>query len=613
MQEQLTPLSACTEPDPMIAQRLERAEEALRQREEQLAAFIGQSAAGFGQVDLTGKFTFVNDRFCEISGRTRPELLGLRMQDITHPDDLPGNISLFERARSGGAPFVYEKRYLRPDGTVVWVSNSVSLMRSRSGEPYGLVAVSIDVTERKRAEQSRRDSEQHLRLAIDAGRMAVWEVDLVQQTVNASRELNRLLHFPDDARPTLKEIRARYYPGERERLAKLAREAAARGDHFAETELRCLLPSGEIRWFLLRAEFTVGETGLPEKVTGVLLDITDRKRAEEQLRESEARQRAITEATPECIKIVGPNGELLHMNQAGLCMIEAPEFGTVRGADTFSLIAPEHLDMWRKNHARVLAGERLSWEFDIIGLEGTRRRMETHAVPLELPDRTVAQLAVTRDISDRKRSEEHQRLLINELNHRVKNTLAIVQGIAQQSFKGEAAAPGAREAFEGRLAALSAAHNVLTQQNWESASVRDIVQDAVAPYRSDRFQIMGPEIRLPPKTSVSLALALHELSTNALKYGALSAPEGQVHIAWSSIDGRLNLIWRETGGPEVVEPRRRGFGTRMIERGLAAEFGGKVSIQFLPEGVVCSVDAPLSGGLEGSPAPAELQEPAEAA
>ncbi len=486
-------------------------------------------------------------------------------------------------------------------------------MRSRSGEAYGLVAVTVDVTERRDAEQRRRDSEQQLRLALDAGRMAVWEVDLVKQTVNVSRELNRLLHFADDARPTLEEIRARYYPGERERLAEMTRQAAARGDHFAETELRCLLPNGEVRWFLLRAEFNVSPSGLPGKVTGVLLDITDRKRAEEQLRESEARQRAITEATPECIKIVGRNGELLHMNQAGLCMIEAPDLGSVRGADTFSLIAPEHLEMWQKNHARVLAGERLSWEFDIIALSGTRRRMETHAVPLDLPDGTVVQLAVTRDISDRKRSEEHQRLLINELNHRVKNTLAIVQGIAQQSFKGEAAAPAAREAFEGRLAALSAAHNVLTQQNWESASIRDIVQDAVAPYRRDRFQIAGPEFRLPPKTSVSLALALHELSTNALKYGALSAPEGQVQIAWSSVNGRLSLTWRETGGPEVAEPRARGFGTRMIERGLAAEFGGKVSIQFLPEGVLCSVDAPLGSGDECSTAPAKLDEPAEAA
>ncbi len=113
MTEQLPPLSAWTSADSSLAQRLEQAEEALRQREEQLAALIGQSAAGFGQVDLTGKFTFVNDRFCEITGRTRQELLALRMQDITHPDDLPRNISLFERARSDGAPFVHEKRYGR--------------------------------------------------------------------------------------------------------------------------------------------------------------------------------------------------------------------------------------------------------------------------------------------------------------------------------------------------------------------------------------------------------------------------------------------------------------------------------------------------------------------
>jgi two-component sensor histidine kinase len=209
--------------------------------------------------------------------------------------------------------------------------------------------------------------------------------------------------------------------------------------------------------------------------------------------------------------------------------------------------------------------------------------------------------AVMRDVSERKRAETYQRLLVNELNHRVKNTLAIVQAIAHQSFSGGRDVEEAKAAFEGRLTALSAAHDVLTRESWESASMLRIVEDALAPYRGEtgRFRIEGADLRLPPKTAVSLALAIHELATNAVKYGALSVDGGFVEIVWrvepteGERGGRLHFEWREQGGPAVRAPSRRGFGTRLIERSLAAEFEGEVAIDFRPEGVVCTVDAPL--------------------
>jgi PAS domain S-box-containing protein len=204
-------------------------------------------------------------------------------------------------------------------------------------------------------------------------------------------------------------------------------------------------------------------------------------------------------------------------------------------------------------------------------------------------------LAVTVDLTERKRFEEHQRLLIDELNHRVKNTLAIVQGLAQQSFRDEGSAQGGRGVFEARLAALAAAHNVLTRESWAPVRVDEVVTTALSPFDEGlaRTVINGPDLRIPPKTAVSLALALHELGTNAVKYGALSSASGRIEIRWSVEEQRLSLVWRETGGPRVEAPRRRGFGTRMIERGLAAELDGDVVIDFRPEGVVCTVDAPL--------------------
>jgi PAS domain S-box-containing protein len=199
------------------------------------------------------------------------------------------------------------------------------------------------------------------------------------------------------------------------------------------------------------------------------------------------------------------------------------------------------------------------------------------------------------DISARKRAEQHQRLLIDELSHRSKNLLAIVQAVAQQSFKGDRSPDQIRAIFEGRLGALSAAHGILTRERWENVAIRKVIEDTLAAIRpvDGRIDLTGPDILIPPKTGVSLAMAVHELATNALKYGSLSDDNGRVAVRWNSDGGRMHLEWREQDGPPVTVPAARGFGTRMIERGLASEFGGNVTIQFEESGVVCTVDAPL--------------------
>ncbi|HEX8192027.1 MAG TPA: HWE histidine kinase domain-containing protein [Allosphingosinicella sp.] len=213
-------------------------------------------------------------------------------------------------------------------------------------------------------------------------------------------------------------------------------------------------------------------------------------------------------------------------------------------------------------------------------------------------------------VLERKRTEEHQRLLLNELNHRVKNTLAVIQSIAQQTFRGDAAAPEARQAFESRLTALAAAHDLLTGRNWEAASLRAVIDRAGigCGAGSDRIRVRGEDIELAPRTAVSIAMALHELCTNAVKYGALSGEEGRVTVAWT-VSGaagarRLSLSWTEDGGPPVLPPSRRGFGSRMIERGLASELGGTAELLFREEGVICRVEAPLPEPDAEDPPPA---------
>lgn len=190
------------------------------------------------------------------------------------------------------------------------------------------------------------------------------------------------------------------------------------------------------------------------------------------------------------------------------------------------------------------------------------------------------------------------RLLVDELNHRVKNTLVIVQSLAAQSFKGSQTTPQARAVFEGRLEALATAHDVLTKAQWEEADLAALVASGARSCGVEaRLSIEGPSVGLPPQTSVTLAMATHELLTNALKYGALSNEQGQVEVSWTlGGDGarRLRWTWRERGGPPVRQPERRGFGSRLLESAMAAETDGRVEVVFAPDGLVCVLETRLA-------------------
>jgi PAS domain S-box-containing protein len=212
--------------------------------------------------------------------------------------------------------------------------------------------------------------------------------------------------------------------------------------------------------------------------------------------------------------------------------------------------------------------------------------------------KTIGTIIEVRDIREEKAARERQRFLIDELNHRVKNTLAAVQSIAYQSLKGADA--DARQALEGRLVALSGAHNVLTEQGWAGASLCTAIETAIAPFRAPgRFELVGADHPLAPKMVVSLSMVIHELATNAVKYGALSVPDGVVQIEWNvsrGADGeRLAMRWEEVGGPPVAMPTRKGFGTRLLERQVSLEFNGSITLQYRPAGLLCQMDLGLPG------------------
>ncbi len=197
-------------------------------------------------------------------------------------------------------------------------------------------------------------------------------------------------------------------------------------------------------------------------------------------------------------------------------------------------------------------------------------------------------------------AEAHRAMLTDELTHRVKNMLAVVQAIAAQTFRANIDPRSARADFDSRLQALARAHDLLTAERWETADIGEMAERALALHRGpdpSRIVVAGPKLRLQSRAALALSLALHELATNALKYGALSTEGGTVSLAWeadSCPDGRFRMRWTERGGPCVAAPSRTGFGSQLIERALAAELGGTVRLSYEAGGVVCAVDAPAS-------------------
>jgi two-component sensor histidine kinase len=234
--------------------------------------------------------------------------------------------------------------------------------------------------------------------------------------------------------------------------------------------------------------------------------------------------------------------------------------------------------------------------------DGEVRILHSRGAPrIEHDGRYVGMVGILVDVTETRRAETHQQLLINELNHRVKNTLATVQSVVRQTVRGEASGTALRETLTSRLLALSAAHDVLTRENWEGAGLREVVDQAIRHYEpagAPRFIVSGTPVRLPPKAALAMSMALHELATNAVKHGSLSCEGGEVVIGWFAGPGGdeadLILEWHERGGPPATPPRTTGFGSRLLRQGLTIELGWPAELTYAPEGLTAILKARLS-------------------
>jgi PAS domain S-box-containing protein len=457
---------------------------------------------------------------------------------------------------------------------------------------------SWSAVERVRAEQRLAESERELRQMTDALPVLISHVDAQGRYRFNNRAYEEWFGHPraEIVGRTLREVVGEEaYRGLRPHV-----ERALAGEALSLQQLVPYKDGGE-RYIHVDYVPRLGRQGETDGFYAMVQDIGEQKRAELALRRSEQRLRAVLESVSDGFFALDPDMGITLFNRA----CEA-HFGIPREA-----VLGRRLDEVFPG----LSGSLLLQRLEAVAETGAPQTFETgsptlagHVIEVRAAAKDGGGLAISfSDITERHRAESLRQLLVNELNHRVKNTLALVQGLAAQSFKPGMDTGAARAAFEGRLRLLAAAHDLLTAANWAGAPLRSVIAQAVQGAADPaRVHLSGPDLHLPPQTAVTLAIAVHELSTNAVKHGALGVPTGQVNVTWTAeaadskgAPRRMRLLWAESGGPPVEAPARRGFGSRMLEQGLAGEINGRVWLEFAPAGLRCHIDAPLPDVVTG--------------
>lgn len=469
----------------------------------------------------------------------------------------------------------------------------------------GLAVTFRDVTERRERAQREHEQAARLEVALATSGFGDWRWDLASDVTDMSPRAAEIAGVEPGPIMSWVQMLEHVHPEDQAPIQQAVLEALeARAPY--EVEYRIRRPTdGALRWLRVRGRVLVGDDDQPLGMLGVLADITDAKLEDAQIRadrarlaESEARFRAMADSAPSPIWVTDENGALEFANRAFQDLAGVP-MDQLTGDAWIQLMHPEDRDHVVEARAAARRGERENtWEARFrIGDEWRWLRTASRARTDEA-GAFQGFVGLAMDVTDTRQAEEHQRLLINELNHRVKNTLATIQSLARQTLREGISMTEARDRLTERLLALSTAHNVLTRENWDSADIADIASEAVRPYDDPpgaRIMIEGPRARVAPNVALAVSMALHELATNAQKYGALSAAGGRVTLTWRLAGTRdaVELEWCEAGGPPVQTPATKGFGSRLLS-GLTGELGAPATIEYAPAGLCCRLRAPVN-------------------
>ena len=331
-------------------------------------------------------------------------------------------------------------------------------------------------------------------------------------------------------------------------------------------------------------------------VSGIVIagsDVTDRITAFDELEKSEKFLKNILASSKDCIKVLDLDGNLTFMSESGQEVMEVSDFNALQGCPWPDFWLDGSNQLAKDALTAAVAGDAGGFQAEANTMKGNPRYWDVRVTPITNANGVpTAILAVSRDISYLREIDRQREALMNEMAHRLKNVLTITQAIVSQSIRHAASLGDAQNAIQGRILALSSAQDILMHNNETTADIRDIVTNALRPHRSgaERINISGPQLRLEGQQILGLSLAIHELATNAIKYGALSNEAGKVAIRWTESDGRFQSFdWVETNGPAVIPPTRQGFGTKLIQGLVGSYFGGLVDLDYRPEGVTFSL------------------------
>ena len=650
---------------------LKRNEQMANESEEKYRTLVAQvTDYAIFRVDPTGRATTWNEGVKRILGFDKDEFVGKDIvPTIFTPEDVRQGVADRELRQAASEGSASDDRWLqRKDGTRFFAAGITSALTDDTGSVVGYTKIFRDTTEQKRAEERLRDSEtrlatdlvamqslQHVSLALVGEHAAetlyarIVEVAAslmgsdaasIQIFDDEAGKLRLLAHqgFHKDSAAFWESVRADTGSSCGRALKAGARilvsdmntfdgdpadvDAYRRSGLLSVQSTPLCARGGHIVGMLSthwrdRHEFNEADFRFFDVLARLAADLIDRLQTSDQLRQAEERYRTLFDLGPVAVYSCDASGEIRQFNRrAAELWGREPVAGDTdeRFCGSYKLFRPDGSFMPHEQcpMAEVLSGK-ISEARDVEVLierpDGSRVVVIVNIRPLQSPRGDVTgAINCFYDITERKQAEQRQELLVDELNHRVKNTLASVQSIAAQSLKN--ASDGEhRKLFEQRLIALSRTHDLLSQDHWMSASLRDVLLQELKPYRTGteaRFEVDGPDFLLEPKAALALAMAFHELATNAAKYGALSKPEGQVRVEWevvkASEPSALRLKWTETGGPAVKKRERKGFGSTVIERGLMLELEAEVQLDFNPSGLVCLIEIPLpaAGGGGGN-------------
>ena len=538
-----------------------------------------------------GTLTFVNAAYARAFGGTPSQLVGTSLYNLVPDVERAFIRNAIARLTPRTPVLTHRHRVFAADGSIRWQEWSNQLLPRREGRPDEYQGTGRDITGRKAAEDALRESEARFRGIFENAAVGMARVALDGTWLEVNGRLCEITGYTHDEllAKTFQDIT---HPddlaNDLDNLRKLLAEEIQR----YSMDKRYIRKDGGIVWIALTVTIQRDASGVPLYFISIVRDMTARKQAEEALRASEERFRTITTTAQEGIWAVDREGKTLFVNPRMAELLGMPP-GDMIGVTMAEFCFPEDTGKARARIADNLNGQRTEFEFRFRRQDGTQLHVLAATAPLNGPSgEVIGALGGFLDLADRKAAEEHQRFLMRELSHRSKNLLAIIQAIASHTARSAASLLDFKDRFSQRLLGIAASHDVLIRQNWEGAPLADLILQQVDPFagaEEARLLLEGPDVSVSPSAAQALGLALHELATNSVKYGALSQPEGQVKVTWNYEPGeekpRLRLHWQERGGPPVAPPAHKGFGHAVIEHMVAHSLNAEVILDFHPEGL----------------------------